>query len=95
MQAQFAYIAGMKNRHVQYTIRNVPPDLDGVVRNRARETGKSINAVLIDAIQAALSPETPRKVNHDFDDLIGTWVDDPEFDRAVEEQRRIDPELWK
>lgn len=30
-----------------------------------------------------------------MDDLAGTWVDDPEFDKAIEEQHRIDPELWK
>jgi len=35
----------------------------------------------------------PERVN--LDDLAGTWVDDPEFDRAIEEQHRIDPELRK
>jgi hypothetical protein len=34
-------------------------------------------------------------VYHDLDDLAGTWVDDPEFDKAIEEQHKVDPELWK
>jgi len=37
--------------------------------------------------------EEPRY--HDLDDLIGTWEEDPEFDRAIEAQRQIDEELWK
>ena len=30
----------------------------------------------------------------DLDDVAGTWIDDPEVDAALEDQRRIDPELW-
>jgi hypothetical protein len=30
-----------------------------------------------------------------LDDLAGTWVHDPEFDKAIEEMHRVDPELWK
>jgi len=32
---------------------------------------------------------------HDLDHFIGTWEEDPEFDRALEDQRQIDEELWK
>jgi hypothetical protein len=32
---------------------------------------------------------------HDLDDLAGTWVEDPEFDRVVAEMDRPDSELWK
>ena len=30
-----------------------------------------------------------------MDDLAGTWFDDPEFDRALEEMDQVDPELWQ
>ena len=40
-----------------------------------------------------LAEEAPR--HHDLDDLAGTWVDDPEFDRAIEAMDQVDPELWR
>lgn len=32
---------------------------------------------------------------HDLDFLIGTWVEDPEFDKAMEEFEQIEPEYWE
>ena len=34
---------------------------------------------------------------HDLDHLAGSWSEQEaaEFDRALAEQRRIDPELWE
>jgi hypothetical protein len=37
---------------------------------------------------------TPRKYRS-LEGIAGTWKEDPEFDRALEDQRRIDPGLWK
>jgi hypothetical protein len=31
----------------------------------------------------------------DLDDLAGSWVQDPVFDRAVEEMDTVDNELWR
>ncbi len=31
----------------------------------------------------------------DLSDIAGAWIEDPEVDRALEEQRKIDPELWR
>ena len=36
-----------------------------------------------------LAEEQPRY--HDLDDLAGTWVDDPEFDRAIEAMDQVEP----
>lgn len=36
----------------------------------------------------------PDGLYHDLDKFAGTWIDDPEFDRAMEEFDRIDEELW-
>jgi hypothetical protein len=33
--------------------------------------------------------------HHDFDELAGTWVDDPEFDKAMLAFKSIDEDLWK
>lgn len=34
-------------------------------------------------------------VTRDLSDIVGTWEEDPEFDAALEDQRRIDPEMWQ
>lgn len=31
----------------------------------------------------------------DLSDLAGTWTEDPEFDRAIADQDRIDEDLWR
>jgi hypothetical protein len=41
--------------------------------------------------KATLQPGKKR----DLSFLVGTWVEDPAFDAALEEQRQIDPELWQ
>lgn len=37
----------------------------------------------------------PLPKRRDLSDIAGTWVEDPEFDAALEDQRRIDWELWQ
>jgi len=36
---------------MQYTLRNVPAELDEALRARARRTGKSLNEVAIEALR--------------------------------------------
>ena len=37
-----------------------------------------------------------RPVEHtDLDHLIGTWQDDPGFDRAIADFERVDEDAWK
>jgi plasmid stability protein len=90
MQARSAYRAGMK----QYTLRNVPADVDRALRRTAREQGKSLNQVAIETLGRAVGVAEPRK-RRDLSDLVGTWLDDPETAAALEDQRRIDPESWR
>jgi methionine aminopeptidase len=33
--------------------------------------------------------------NTDLDDLAGTWIPDPGFDRAIAEMDIVDEDLWK
>ncbi len=93
LQARSAYSAGMKTK--QYTIRGVPPAVDRVVRGRARETHQSLNDVILNALQRGLGLTDVHPEFDDLDDLAGTWVDDPEFDRAMEMFESIDEELWQ
>jgi hypothetical protein len=79
---------------VQYTIRGIPASVDRAVRARAKKENKSLNQLALEALQQALGLDQPR-VHTDLDDLIGTWVEDPEFDKAIEEQDQIDEEKWR
>lgn len=93
MQALHEYNAGMTSR--QYTIRAVPARVDRALRKRAKEQGKSLNAVVVEALHQSITPPNDQVVHHDLDFLIGTWVDDPKFNEAMEECERIDEEDWK
>ncbi|HKW16542.1 MAG TPA: hypothetical protein VJO35_03435 [Terriglobales bacterium] len=80
---------------MQYTIRNIPKPLDAALRRKARDQGKSLNDVTIEALArgAGLSGEPTRQ--RDLSDIAGTWREDPEFDRAIAEQDVIDEKLWR
>jgi hypothetical protein len=80
---------------VQYTVRDVPAAVDRALRRRAREEGKSLNQLLRDALTTQVGGVTSPVVHHDLDALAGTWDDDPEFDRALAEQDRVDEAMWR
>lgn len=90
MSAGIAY-----NRCMQYTLRHVPTELDAAIRRRAREEGKSLNEVAIQAMARGMGyVEQPKRLR-DLSDIVGRWHEDPEFDAAIADQDRIDEELWK
>ena len=91
-----AYYACMtKRQSEQYTIRGVPARVGTRLRERARAEGRSLNSVAVDALARGLGVGDVEMRYTDLDDLAGTWVPDPEFDRVVAEMDRVDEELWK
>ena len=85
----------MDKKHTQYTIRQVPQQVDQALRQRAREERRSLNAVAIEALVRGLGLTGQPVRHHDLDELIGTWVNDAAFDKAIEDMDQIDAELWK
>ncbi len=79
----------------QYTIRSVPDAIDRVVRHRAGREGKSMNAVVVEALARGLELEGGPAEHTDLDHLIGTWQEDPGFDLAVADFERVDDDAWK
>jgi plasmid stability protein len=79
---------------MQYTVRNISPELDRALRRRAQEEGKSLNTIALEALLAGSGAQVSPVRRRDLHDIAGTWVDDPEVDAALADQRRIDPELW-
>jgi hypothetical protein len=80
---------------MQYTIRNIPEILDELLRRSAREQGKSLNEVAIEALVRGTGLAESRSPQRDLGGIAGTWRKDPAFDRALADQDKIDPELWK
>ena len=93
MNAVNAYNACMKE--IQYTIRRISPRLDMLIKERAGREGKSVNETVLEVLKSGLGVNDEPVRYSDLDDLAGTWVDDPEFDLALEEMDRVDPEMWK
>jgi plasmid stability protein len=80
---------------MQYTIRNVPEHLDAALRAAAREQGKSLNDVAVQALARGAGVEdTPRR-RRDLSDVASSWHEDAAFDSALAAQDVVDEELWQ
>lgn len=81
------------------TVRGVSADLARVIRRRADESGESVNRVVIRLLEEGAGVAKKRKsvLHHDLDRFIGAWsrAEADTFDRALQEQRKVDRELWE
>jgi hypothetical protein len=79
---------------MQYTIRNVSAELDRALKARAKKTGKSVNQVALEALAQSVGQPVKRR---SLRDMPGEWSkrDAARFDRFLEQERRIDEELWR
>lgn len=84
------------------TIRNMPEELERRIEAMAAEEGASLAQTVIRLLLRATGLRGPqgsggRLERHDeLDDLAGTWsaADAAEFEDALAQLRRIDPEVW-
>ena len=93
MLASFACAA--YNICMQYTIRNIPDYLDAALRDAARDQGKSLNDVAVEALTRGAGVSERRVRQRDLSDIVGTWEEDPAVDAALADQDRIDEEMWR
>jgi hypothetical protein len=79
---------------MQYTIRNIPSELDRALKARAKRLGKSVNQLALEAL--SLSVDQPIK-RRSLRGMPGAWSkqEATAFDQFLSEQREIDAELWK
>jgi hypothetical protein len=80
---------------MRFTIRKVPRKLDQALRRKARREGRSVNEIAIEALSLGAGISGTIIQNHELDFAIGSWVEDPAFDKAIEDQRRIDSDVSK
>lgn len=79
------------------TVRNVPPDLADRLEKEAAASGTSMNKTVIRLLERATGIGKRKRRHHDLDHLAGSWsaADAQAFERELERQRRVDPELWE
>jgi hypothetical protein len=82
------------------TVRNLPPELARLIRQKAKQEGISLNRAVIRLLEEAtgLGRQGRKEVFHDdLDALAGSWTkeDADEFDAFLREHRTIDSEMWK
>ena len=82
---------------MQYTLRNIPKKVDQLLRRRAKEQGRSLNEVALEALTLGAGVRVNGEMVRymDLSGIAGTWVEDPEFDKIRAEQDQIDPEMWR
>ena len=60
---------------MQYTIRQVPKQVDKIARAKAKAEGKSLNQTLVEAIKAGLGVPNDSRKKRDLSDLVGSLSD--------------------
>ena len=85
MHALSAYNVCMK----QYIIRKIPDHIDRIAREKAKKINKSLNAVLLKALEDGLNASN-NAVYHDLDEFSGSWVSDSEVEMVLDEFRTIE-----
>jgi hypothetical protein len=78
---------------MQVTVRNVSSKLAAALKRAARERGLSVNATVLELLEKAVGLDARRErleryVSWDADDLA-------QFQRALAEQRRVEPQDWR
>jgi hypothetical protein len=79
----------------QYTIRNIPSRVDRVLKQKAKQTGKSFNQVALEALISGTGESMRPERN--FSEVIGS-LDEKEaalIEEEIQRQNQIDPDLWK
>ena len=73
----------------------MPKSVDALLRRRAREEGKSLNEVALDALLRGLGLSGAPVKQRDLSDVAGTWHADKAADEAFADQCCVDADLWR
>ncbi|RJR32484.1 MAG: hypothetical protein C4576_30055 [Desulfobacteraceae bacterium] len=83
----------------QITVRGLDSDLENDVRRRARESGKSVNRVIIDILMESTgrSKGIKRRPADSLRELAGGWseAEAGSFIESIRSCEQIDEEMWK
>ena len=82
------------------TIRGVDADVAEKLKAYAKAQGKSTNQLILDIIKTSVGLKKGKKYSReydDLDDLFGRWSEDEfnEISARINQERQIDPEIWR
>lgn len=83
---------------MEITLQNIPLPLEQALAIRASTEGKSVDRVALEVLQTGLGVAEETKKPTIKRDLSFLWEDgplEPEVIQSLEDQRQIDPEMWK
>lgn len=80
---------------IQYTIRNIPPAVDRVIRKRSEQSGKSFNQTVVELLSLQTFGTTKLPADSGFDWLYNKNTVDASFDEAIDGISQIDKKLWQ
>ena len=80
---------------IQYTIRNIPPTVDAIIRKRAKDQGNSFNQTVVDLLSLQVFGTTHPIEDSSFNWLFNQSTVDIKFDEAINELSKVDAALWQ
>ncbi len=90
---------------IQYTLRNVPPDIDTYLRREAKRLGRSLNKVAVDYLTLSANEhvEMGKLVEAFNKPTSGHWIDefamrgtvDDSTKKILKEQEKLDKQRMK
>lgn len=85
----------LKDQPTQLTVRGVSSQVKKQLMSRASREGKSLNTVLVEVISNAVGTEPMGMEYRNLSKFAGIWVEDTEFDAAIDAQDQVDTSLWQ
>jgi hypothetical protein len=82
---------------MSFTIHNLDEELDAILSERARTSGRSKNKLVKDILAEAVGLPRENGFSDDYGEFCGIWTaaEEKEFDRTQAENRRIDKGDWE
>ena len=87
--------ASPRIERMQYTIRNIPPAVDGALRRRARSRAQSLNTVILDALATGSGLSGTRPARRNLEGIAGSGALDAPVLAAIRSQHKVDRKLWR
>ncbi|WP_442482146.1 hypothetical protein [Aeoliella sp. SH292] len=80
---------------MEYTIHDLGEKLDAAIMERAQVEHKTVDVVLKEAIERGLQTTPSLQPRRDLSDVAGQCTIDADSLAIFQDQRRIDPEMWR
>jgi hypothetical protein len=82
------------------TLRDIPPELARLIRRKAEQEKSSLNKTVVRLLEESAGlrqNKQGKKLYDDLDALAGSWTrkEATDFERALQNQRAIEQDLWK